>query len=694
VLSAALTLIGYIIAGNPTGARVVLDDEGIRQYDADGNVVINLPTDPDVPSVFEGAVIANSITIKDFMSLQGLANEIARGAVLTVSGGTGSPLTAPSIAVGYQQYANPRFPTGGVYIPRSHAADVDDTPDILGAGTFFGYGKIYGKSSKWWVGPSYTDSAGGTRTKYGNIGTATAVAVGGVERVVINSVLCTGNGAVATGAITSLDPSVMTNTGTVEPTRRAQMSAKLDDYIFYFRLGRVLGGLSGTQFPERIALAYVNYNVSTLAVEVGKISMRQYTVSDSAIFPGGFVAVAGSDVVVASPLAAGEGLIGVTHGRSDKLKMTAAGTDYTWLLHGSVKTYAYTTAGVRVPDYDFPTPAGAATMSAYGNIISNGFVGFRTTEWSENAPVTKLTNNHWPSTTSSKWWVSTTNYDDDITGGTHESKQGPRASITMPKRAGLIVTVPPYPVRPSPTTTDDPLAARIYIGRANTDAGRTMMEQAGQLASPARTLAIGDFTFPALPANTASVPPPLASNFPASAPGKIVSADGTSWALQGDGIATFAGVTFDGAVPGYASSAMRIQYFRYSTASAIGVASTTGVSVGTSGGSGSFICPPSGSVKIGWGALMESRADGLFIGTMVLIRTGNVVGSGTLLNAYSANECALCYQTAEYEAVWREHVFVGLTPGAAYNLQQVAGTSDTTAGANFFRGLIILTPSP
>lgn len=694
VLSAALTLTGYLLAGNPTGARVVVDDEGIRQYDADGNVVINLPTDPDVPSVFEGAVIANSLTIKDYMSLQGLANEIARGAVLTVSSGTGAPLTAPSIAVAYQEYANSRFGAGGVYIPRGNIGDIDDSPEILAAGTFFGYGKIYGKSGKYWTGPSYTDSAGGIRTKYGNIGAMTAVAVGGVERIVINSVLCTGNGATPTGAITSLDPSVMTNSGTVEPTRRAQMGVKLDDYIFYFRLGRVFGGLSGTQYPERIAVLYMNYNVATPGVEVGKISLRQYTVTDSGIFPGGFTAVAGSDLVVTSPLAANEGVIGVTHGRSDKLKMTTAGTDFVWLIHGSVKTYAYTTAGVRVPDYDFPTPAGASQMSAYGNIVSNGFIGFRTTEWAEDTPITKLTNNHWTGTVSSKWWVSTTNYDNDITGGTHESKQGPRASITMPKRAGLAVTVPPYPVRPSPTTTDDPLAARIYLGRAATDAGRTMMERAGELSSPARTLAIGDFTFPALPANTASVPPPLASNFPASAPGKIVSADGTSWALQGDGIATFAGVTFDGAVPGFASSAMRTQYWRYSTAGVLNVATTTEISTGTNGGSGSFIAPPSGSVKISWGALMASRLDGQWIATMCLLRTGSTVGAGTLLNAWNANDAILVYDGARYTAGHREHVFTGLTPGSAYNLQQVVRTSDTTAGAEFYRGYIVVDMIP
>ena len=536
IMSAAMTITGYLLAGDPEGSRVVIDGAGIRQYDATGTLLTNIPTDPDLPATFEGAMIADSITIKDYMSLQGLANKIARGAVLTLEGGTSAPSAAPSVAISYPTYQPPSFTAEYLYIPVGHNCDVDDSDNIVGAKTFYGYGKLLGRSGKYWIGAWYTDSEGGIRTKYGNIGSATVVAVGGAERLVINSVYTTGNGATPVGRITSFDPATMTNTGSAEPPLKAQRQMTMDNYLYYARLGRVLGGLTGTQYPERLAMGLLNWNGSLY--ESGKITLRQYTVTDNVILDSGFTLVAGSEKVITTPLASGENLIGVTHGRADKLGYPAttgaAVTDFLWLVHGSVKTYAYNaTAGMtRITDYDFDTPPGAKYMNAWGNPITNSFTGFRTTEWDANKPVTKLTNNHWVGATSSKWWMSSTNFDADITGGTHQSPQGPRASLTMKKRAGLTITVPPYPVRPSPTTTDDPLSAKIYIGRGSADPGRTYMEYAGQTDDPNRTLVIGDFTFPA---GLAVTPPPIASDFPASAPAKIQSADAATWVLQGDG---------------------------------------------------------------------------------------------------------------------------------------------------------------
>jgi hypothetical protein len=102
----------------------------------------------------------------------------------------------------------------------------------------------------------------------------------------------------------------------------------------------------------------------------------------------------------------------------------------------------------------------------------------------------------------------------------------------MLKRAGLTFTVPTFPARPFPTTTDDVLAARVYLARGNTDPGRTYMERVATVTSPTRTGYIGTNVFPA---GVATAPPPVSSNFPATAPAKVQSSDGTTWVLQGDG---------------------------------------------------------------------------------------------------------------------------------------------------------------
>jgi hypothetical protein len=102
----------------------------------------------------------------------------------------------------------------------------------------------------------------------------------------------------------------------------------------------------------------------------------------------------------------------------------------------------------------------------------------------------------------------------------------------MKKRARLQLTTAILPVRPIPNTTDDAKATRIYIGRGASDPGRTFMERISTLADGVRTATLTSVT---LPAGAATSPPPASSDFPASSPGRIISADGSTLLLQGDG---------------------------------------------------------------------------------------------------------------------------------------------------------------
>lgn len=679
IMSAEISLTGAIIAGDPGGGHIVVDEDGFRQYASATDILINFPTDPSQPNQFEGTVIANALTTGNF-TLQGPGNTVAMAAELRVSSGTTAPASPVSVAVGYETFNQTRWNAGALYFPVGVYADLDDTNEMLGAMSFYGYGKVFGRSDKWWVGPEYVDSNGTKRSKYGNIGSAVAVYTGTAERLVINSVYTTGTGAVATGKLTSLDLTPMTSSGTVEPLQRGQINAKMDDFLFQIKIGRVLGPNAGPSFADRYAMALNNWN--STVYDAGMITLRQYSVTDTAM-----AFVAGTERVITSPLAADEQLIGVTHGYTDKMLFPGT-VQYVWLVHGSIKTYAYTATGTRLPDYDFPTPSGASRMMAWGNIATNGFLGFRTVIHSDGSPITKLTNNHWVTGTSDKWWVSSTWYDSDVTGGTHETAQGTRSVITMKKRAGLTFTVPTYPERPFPTTTDDVIAARVYLGRGNTDPGRTNMERVAELAVPNRSGFVGTYTFPG---GAAVAPPPITSNFPATSPGKVASADGIGWVLSGDGTATLAGVTFDATKPGFASSAMRALEFRYTDATGLSVVSATPAAAGIYGGAGTFVAPPSGAVLVGFGGLTKSRADGQWVGIGVEVRTGSTIGSGTSVLAWSTNEGALNYNV-NLTAVHRERLVTGLTPGDTYNVRMVVASVDTTAGAQLFRGTVHVTP--
>ena len=682
VLDAAIALAGYIIAGNPAGARVVLDDDGIRQYAADGNILVNIPNDPDVPAQFEGAIIADSMTVLNNFTLRGVANEVAKGAELRVAGGTTAPGSAPSIAVGYETYDPARW--GYLFVPSGVHGNVDNSADVIGVTTFFGYGQMLGKTGKNYTFPEVTDNAGTKRSIHGNFGNAVGVHIAtGAERLVAVGAYTSANGAAPIGLITVWDPSTMLADGSAAPTYKTSMSILPDDGFFAARVGRVFSPAASTLYKERFSLGMYNFN-STVKQD-GFITLRQYEVTDT-----GIAFVAGSQMVVADPLAAGEEMVSVTHGYSDKLGYSGGGL-YLWLVHGSVKTYAYNTAGARLPQYDFPTPAGAGRMNAWGDLATNAFVGFRTTTWSATTVVTKLTNNHWFDVTSSKWWVSTTWYDDDPTaetapaGGTHETAQGPRASITMKKRAGLVYTVPPFPERPFPTTTDDVLASRVYLARGNTDPGRANMERVATVNSPNRSGIVGNFTFPA---GAATAPPPLTSNFPATAPGKLASADGTGWVLTGDGKATLAGVEFDSARAGFKSTAMRPQ-----DTGLVGTAQTTTSTTmvqHTSGPTVVFTAPPSGAVRVDGIFFLKSSVDGQFTEAAVFLRTGSTIAAGTLVDTQIV--------FTNYNIQWVRGagfaMFTGLTPGTTYHVYVGFKSAVGTNTASISTGRLVLTPLP
>lgn len=518
-LTAALQVAGMIIAGLPTGARVVIDGAGIRQFSASGDIRINLPTDPDVPAQFEGNAIVDSLTVVDFLAIRGINNEISKGAVVSLSSGTTAPSSAPSIAVSYATYTSPRHQNTYIHVPTGHCGSVDDSDDFYGTYTFYGYGRMNGPAGKKYDFPERTDNSGYTRGQY-NFDTSTAIAIGGAERVVGVGWRTLNNGDAPSGYLSIWDPAPMNSGGTVSPTLKVGLSITTDNYVWVTKVGRVYG--SGSTWANRFALG-ISQSL------VNQFTLKVYSATDTAITQ------VGTDIVVTSPLVTDEVFAGITYGDSAKMGFHGAAQSL-WLIHGTVNTYAYSSAGVRLPQFDFPTPAGQRVMCAWGDPVTNAFIGFRTTAWKSDSLITKLTNNHWDSaTTSSKWWLSVTWYDPDTTGGTHETAQSNRASITMPKRAGLTYTVPTYPARPFPTTTDDVLASRVYLSRGNTDPGRTYMERADTVTSPTRSGFIGTFAFPA---GVATAPPPAASNFPTSAPAKVQSADGSSWFLQGDGYAT------------------------------------------------------------------------------------------------------------------------------------------------------------
>ncbi|MGL5850179.1 MAG: hypothetical protein ACRCZD_05275, partial [Phycicoccus sp.] len=435
VLSAAVTLAGELVAGDPAGARVVMDEAGLRQYGAAGEVLVNIPNDANTPGQFEGAIVTDSIVVEDRFALNGISNEVARGAVLAVSSGTGAPTAAPTVTVDYPAYAVNRWL--GLTIPLGMHSNAESPSSISAAATLLGESQFIGPGGGYYTFPAWNDSAGTRRTKYGDIRSGVGCYAGG-EVFVTSGVRTLSAGAAATGSIDAWDLSPMVPGQTVAPTLLAHMDTTIDGNDRATALGRVFSPAGSTLLSERFCRAIRRPSLGT-------IELQQFSTTQTSITP------LGSPITIGSPLSSGEWIIGVTHGFSDKLGFPGAG-QYVWLVHGKYKTYAYNAnASQRIPDFDFPTPAGMSRMYAFGDLATNEFTGFRCTAWVERPGVVKLTNNHWLTGTSDRWWVRSTLHDPNPAGGgTYESAVGPAASVVVPKRAGISITVPPVPARPFP----------------------------------------------------------------------------------------------------------------------------------------------------------------------------------------------------------------------------------------------------
>jgi hypothetical protein len=151
------------------------------------------------------------------------------------------------------------------------------------------------------------------------------------------------------------------------------------------------------------------------------------------------------------------------------------------------------------------------------------------------AQVTKYTSLVW-STESNVWWASTTWYDSNVTGGYHETDQGPRTQFTMLKRAALTLISPPIPPRPTPNTNDDVMRPRFYLGRGATDPTRTGMYLQTEVADGVIVLTPSSPTF-------SGTNPPASNNFPSAGPATLQAADPSKFKVLGDGTGNWGSIT-------------------------------------------------------------------------------------------------------------------------------------------------------
>jgi hypothetical protein len=496
-LEATMALVSQLTSGG-TGRRWEADADGIRLFDADGTLIVGLPTDPNTPASVAGDFTATSLTVSDQLAIRGLVNEISKGAQVVIAGGTTAPSSPPSVIIDWDTYIATVYTqnTASAFDPvrtgwQRYSDHYYYAQVLYGSGVSIGraqalsaYGigqrdQFYGTGydNDIWVNPSLT--------VIGNI-----AYVLGLNKA--------GNGYYVAGY--NLDT-------------KAQVSKWQYPHVF---------GTSGSAHRKpvigvngsNVSIAFTNYSSSV-------VQWRTYNPTTGAQVGGTGVTNFTTTLELTS--------FGFTNADFGSSRMFLT-------VDGSANVFILSSAGVSQPDEHFPTASTHIRGCGWDNVIGR-FVTF-------DAPGSRMyihSATTWTSQ-SSLWWISNTWFDSNATGGTHETAQSPLKSFLMKKRARLLVTTGILPVRPIPNTTDDATAARIYIGRGSGSPARTYMERIATLADGVRTLLIDNLTLP--PAAAVS-PPPAASDFPASAPGRIISADGSKIVLNGDGTWTLGPLSAD-----------------------------------------------------------------------------------------------------------------------------------------------------
>ena len=128
-LNAVVALLGELTVGATSGRRIVLNPTGgFQVIDSEGQTLVNFPTEPGTPNVFNGDGVFQGITALGRASFRGNDNEISRNSSFMLASGTTRPTNAPTI----QLIPGQNIPN---YVPANHmylqADDVVQAGDWL-----------------------------------------------------------------------------------------------------------------------------------------------------------------------------------------------------------------------------------------------------------------------------------------------------------------------------------------------------------------------------------------------------------------------------------------------------------------------------------------------------------------------------------------------------------------------------------
>ena len=521
-LNAVVALVGELTVGAATGRRIVLNPTGgFQVIDAEGQVLVNFPTEVGSPNVFSGDGVFQGITALGRASFRGNDNEISRNSSFTLASGTTRPANAPilnltpgmglspghSPAITRQTFSNIWQEGDWIYqlVNYTGASGSHFDEAMTQPATFSSPADRHIIGWKWVDGPSgaVTDTPlpAGYRQMYWNFGGLKCSFV----RVGTNWVVIYNRYMVGEATNYRWRAFVMNAAGALV-SGPVVLPQPLDG-----------AGLTIDPVPGGITVEGTNIGVYTWNTATSKLDKRVVNPSTGAQV----------GVTVSSPVIAGKGVgriyqVGNYDKGSSRLPVLVQNTDDSWsvlwLNPTTLAVFATETADLGV--------IGAMLYHPTENRMYGTGIGGFFSNLDDPLTLIKYSKN----TTEDYVWVAYSWYDSDPGGtGVHETTLSPAAYVQRKKYHVLQARSPVAPADAG--DVDSPNSYRLYIATGTEEpvseaAYRLTTTETGWQFSPIQYID-ADYT-------KTTTPPPTLNTFPDGNAGEILSGIG-GFILRGDG---------------------------------------------------------------------------------------------------------------------------------------------------------------
>jgi len=309
-------------------------------------------------------------------------------------------------------------------------------------------------------------------------------------------------------------------------------------------------------------------------------------------------------------------------------------------LNANAPTYWVAIGGAFASVYGFVASSGANTTNRdfglageiAGGVAHDG-TAFR--GWAAAAPTSVWTFTTWDwSTATQPFWLAYSWYDD--VGTVHETRVGPRASISLGRRRQLGVTLPAVPAGGA----EDPSKLNLYMLTAAADPGTGSGTMKLQSTTTATQLTLTSYS-------AGGAADPASNNFPGGTPA-VIQSQVAGWALRGDGTASLASATVTGAITrsgeAWAAPTLTNSWVNYGSSyngaayrkDAQGYVHLRGLIKSGTVGSAAFTLPA--GFRPGGGTILHATISNSAIGRVDIATTGTVTPASPSSNGWVSLE--------------------------------------------------------